>query len=317
MLSKFTKKKLVCDLKRALRHQQYVEQQNVVFLIWKLAATSKEITPRYRAWIWRSWYVNKIYKQYQKKGFLLNLYFLYANFKPNQKILGSLSFGQPYWALNYSYGLDKHLHLYKFLYTHLVEYKNFALDKFDLSWVSFRAIDWVKMTTRGHFVPLEFRENQFEQYWLIEKAAHHFQYKMICDVNSKNDSLIKPIHSWILKTLLLRTIRYPSILQYKYLKLLSGLQYFGYAVPIPWWRTLQEDGVWQADPIAVHLFSLLPIVTYIYRRGEITEYLLKKIWHDFLYCDEIVNKLVKTTIPHDPATFVRLILRSLRLTAKV
>lgn len=312
------KKKFRLEFKRALRQQQYVDQQNVAFLIWKLAVTSPITIPRYRAWVWRSWYKNQLYKQYQRKGFLLNLYFLYSNFKPNsnQRILGHTSGNQSYWLLNYSYSLDKHFHLYNFLYKHLVEYKKLSLDKFDKSWQLFRAADWVAIPVRGHFVPLEFEDSALEQYWLVEKQAHYFQYKIICDFNYKTGALLNlsQFHPWILKTLLLRTIRYPSILQYKYLKLLSGLQYFGYIVPIPWWRTLQEDGVWQADPIAVHLFSLIPYITYIYRRSEITEYLLKKMWQDFLTCDDIVSDLVKIAMPIDPRAFVQIVLRSLRIT---
>jgi len=79
------------------------------------------------------------------------------------------------------------------------------------------------------------KEPHIENYLILDKLNHCFQFKIICDLPFFiNKRFFIKINPWALKVLLLRGLKYPVIINYKYLNLIQNLSFFGHKTILPW-----------------------------------------------------------------------------------
>lgn len=273
----------------ALRQSHFVEQQYVVFLLWKLNVKKVALIPTYKVWGWRSFYSRKKKSESKKKGFLFNLYLALNIWKPEKVsiIHGHFIDAAKGWELCYSDSLQKHAAMYNFIYSCLMEQNNLSLTKVTKEWLNFKPQGWVTIQNLLTLIDHEYDEHQLEGYMAIDSKYHGFQYKVGCSslinyniqgdtFNMQKNLIESKLSSKYLKVLVLRGYKYPVLYQYKYTTLITNLSMFGSRQTLPWELVLLPDGVWQLNPLAVKLVEAADYLTNILKKGIITEYLVKR-----------------------------------------
>lgn len=285
----------------ALRQLYFVEQHHVSFLLWKLNVEKVSNLPSYKAWIWRSFYSRKKKSEIRKYGFLINLYLAiltWQPFRPSYKT-GFINEAAQGWGCNYFNKFDTHIAIYHFINNVVQNQNQISLTAVTKDWLILKPKAWVSLPTQ-FLHSFQFEDFQLENYILLDGPFYGFQYKIICNlppvVNVKTNKTISP---WYLKVLFLRGLKYPVLLNYKYISLINNLAYFGQRQYLPWNSTLQPDGVWQLDPVALKILEIGKDLTTVYRSGEISEYLVKKRWKDLLNNSDKISNITQETLLDD------------------
>jgi hypothetical protein len=302
-----------------LRQINYVEKNYISFLLWKLNVENIYILPKYNIWLWRSFY-NRKKKSKKRYGYLFNLIFaidLWLPFK-NYKIKGYINeknLIQQGWALNNFDYFENNYYIYNILYHFLVFKQKVTLNFVNLSWLKLKPKDWITLNSDESVFDDDdddFEYNRNIEYILIlDKRNHKFQFKINCNlfniINFRRNIQISP---WFLKVLLLRGFKYPAIINYKQIKLINLLAYFGHKQVLPWDCTIADDGIWQIDPIALILIDISRDLTFSYRNDNITEYLIKKRWKDLLAINDTLSLLLKDVCIDDSYMCIKIINRA-------
>jgi hypothetical protein len=301
--------------KNALRQSHFVERHYISFLLWKLNVEKVSVLPSYKTWCWRSFYSRKKKSELKKRGFLLNLYLALDIWKPSKDIMlhGFINDAAKGWGLNYNDNLQKHMELNNMIKFNFVEKQKVSLTTITTDWLTLKPRNWITVKNNIMLTD-EFDDFQLENYMLLDSHNHGFQFKIICNlptILNKRCNIKMP--SWYLKVLFLRGFKYPVIFHYKYIPLLANLSYFGQRQFLPWESTLEPDGVWQLDPIALKMIEIGKGLTEIYRRGEITEYLIKKRWLNLLNGTDKISILTQEALCQEPHTIMKLLQKASRI----
>lgn len=315
MYLSYTAQLVTRQYKNALRQSHFVERHYVSFLLWKLNVEKVSILPTYKTWCWRSFYSRKKKSEIKKKGFLLNLYLALDIWKPSKDIQlqGFTHDAVKGWGLSYNDNLQKHVELNNIIKLNFVEKQAISLTTTAIDWLTLKPRNWVTIKNEVILTD-EFDDFQFENYMLLDSHNHGFQFKIICNLPIiLNKRCNTKVPSWYLKVLFLRGFKYPVILHYKYIPLLANLSYFGQRQSLPWGRTLEPDGIWQLDPIALKLIEISKELTKVYKKGEITEYLVKKHWENLLTGTDKISELTQNALALEIHIILKLLIRASRI----
>jgi len=321
-LQKVSKSAIAVRVLKALRLLYYAEQRSVSMLIWKLNPVDMKGLPSYSAIKWRSYYSRKkkSTKQLAKFGLLLNLYFSSLIFiswsRFNQGLSGYSHGFFSGWQLNSRTTLASYEGLQHVLYNQLIEGRQLPLDRFHLQWADVRPLGWVSFNHQLRR-KLAFSD-ELSDYLALDERYHGFQYRLLCRVD-RNLAVCRRFKKsvWYLNVLSLRLLGFPAVVYYPYLEMLTDLSEFGYISVLPWWRALQEEGVWQADPLAVSVVRSSELLWRCFvRPWLLTELIMKRQLELILSDHSTISEQLQEYLLSDRVYLLKMLSRMYRLLEK-
>lgn len=298
-----------------LRKKHFVEQHYKSFMLWKLNLEKSSNVPSYKTWHWRSFYSRKKKFEFQQKCFLVNLYLSLHFWKPTNDMFlrGFIHESVKGWGGSYN-SIQKYYELEKMIQHNFIEKQQVSLTNIDSNWLTLKPRGWVRLNNNVVLSDKFIIDMNLENYMLIDNNQHGFQFKLFCNLPKiiHNRCKIK-VSSWYLKVLLLRGVKYPVLFDYSSLPLLTNLSYFSERQYLPWNSTLQPDGVWQIDPIALKMIDISKGLTDAFKKGKITEYSIKQRWYDLLNNKDRIGELTQESMTQELYIILKLLQKAKKL----